>query len=87
MLSLRMFVRKVWLYSLDKMIMSGPEAVNLANMYITMIQIMCMQPVYVSLKLGMSLAHVMVVYEMLPISAEGSRRNLAETRTRAFLVA
>ena len=69
------------------MIMSGPEAVNLANMYMTMIQSMCMQPVYVSLKLGMSLAHVMVVYEMLPIGAEGTRKSMAEMRTRAFLVA
>ena len=69
------------------MIMSGPEAVNLANMYMTMIQSMCMQPVYVSLKLGMSLAHVMVVYEMLPIGAEGMKRNMGGMRTRASLVA
>jgi len=85
--SLSVCAHKVWLYSLDKMIMSGPEAVNLANMYMTMIQSMCMQPVYVSLKLGMSLAHVMVVYEMLPIGAEGMKRSMGEMRTRAFLVA
>ena len=40
--SLRVFVRKVWLYSLDIMIMSDPKAGDLANMYMTMIQGMCL---------------------------------------------
>ena len=75
MLSLRVFVHKVWLYSLDKMIMYGPEAGNVANMYMTIIQSMCMRPVYISLKLGMDLAY------------EGTRGSLAEIKTKAFLVA